>query len=397
MHGLADRGRAELAGALLGPSEYPCPDPAASVDGVDVGVRASAPNLCQRYERIAVEDKHGVERRLEARASEVHDEVLRIDLGDSICVQLACGDELGHRVSVRGNGGARGQTRGQIDHGERHPGQTCGCNGSRKLLQGLQRVAYVVERVPADEGHTVAFADRHEFVLREDHIRVQRPVSVRLPLADERDRTVRFAGAERREHLARPAAHALRMSVRVPEGPYAVPVDEFVRHDLEALETRCFQDRPDVEAEAVRDEGEREFPFLCPRDERLERRVERALGDGLLDHLLPSGGEHRRLVRGGVAQAHLVTVDHLPVPLPGVPADALVPERLEQDHGDIGHARRPVEVDHDRADGKHRSQPAERSAQRSRKRTNARVGEPVAPSGHRSVSCSVQAELPVSR
>ena len=115
-----------------------------------------------------------------------------------------------------------------------------------------------------------------QLALRERHVGVDRPVSIRLPVADEPDGTVRLPVAEHRVHLARPAPDADLVAVHEPHAARSAVAPHTCSFEktVNVAEAGRLEDRPDVEAEAVRDERERDAVRVAPLDEGRERGIE---------------------------------------------------------------------------------------------------------------------------
>ena len=235
--------------------------------------------------------------------------------------------------------------------GDRPSGTGYRRDRSRRRLGRLERAPHVVEVVPRHERDAVAQAMIDQLALRERHVGVDRPVSIRLPVADEPDGTVRLPVAEHRVHLARPAPDADLVAVHESHapGPAVGAPHLLVREDGERAEAGRLEDRPDVEAEAVRDERERDAVRGQPVDEGRERGIQRTVLDGVRDELVTGRAEQRILRLDRVAQSDLAGIDGVVVLGP-----RRVAEHRQQELRDVARARRPVEVDEHRRDREHR-------------------------------------------
>ena len=135
-------------------------------------------------------------------------------------------------------------------------------------------------------------------------------------MADERDRAVALPQPLRGEHLARPAAGAHGVTVRVVLGGCRVLEDEFVGDHLQVPEAGLLQDRADVEREPVGREHQRQASLLGPSDERREARRELRTRDGERQHLLARPSQHRDLVVACLPEPQLTAIHGLVEALP---------------------------------------------------------------------------------
>ena len=185
-----------------------------------------------------------------------------------------------------------------------------------------------------------------EGVLRERDVCVSRAEPVADAVSHERHRPVSLARSLHGLLLAGAAADAARVS-RSEDEPPSVPV---VRHDGKVVESGRFEQRPDVQAEAVGDHGERQTLGRQPGRERRERGIEWTMLEGVRDQFLVVAAE-----RGGLRHEHVAEAD-----LPRVEGAidlgecvAARPEPLQQIHTDVVQARGSVEVNRHGADRQH--------------------------------------------
>jgi hypothetical protein len=190
-----------------------------------------------------------------------------------------------------------------------------------------------------------------ELVLRERDVRVSSAEPIADAVADECHRPVRITCALDGLLLAGPAPDARRVGRDERERS---PIPR-VGDDREVVQAGRCEERFDVEAEAVRDDGERE-PFVRgPGCERSERGVDRTVRQCERDQLLVVGAERRGFSLEDVAQPDRSGLERMVDPGEVTIARCVGSEPSQQIDSDIVQAHGAVEVHHDRSDRQHPS------------------------------------------
>ena len=131
---LADVRKTELPSARLGPRPECGPDAPIAVRGKDVGLGAPSVDLGPCHRRVAVEDEERVDGRIEAHPRETGHEVIAIDIGHPVRIELARDDELGDHIDVVEGEPAGGEPVRQLDHSVLHPGHRSGATGPGRSI-----------------------------------------------------------------------------------------------------------------------------------------------------------------------------------------------------------------------------------------------------------------------
>jgi hypothetical protein len=99
----------ERVGAPLDPLEQGGPDPAEAVGRPDIAVSAPPIHVCPTHQFPVLEHQLRVEPGIESTASELDGDVVLVDLGDAVGIDLAGGDQLEDGPRVGRRRGPRGE------------------------------------------------------------------------------------------------------------------------------------------------------------------------------------------------------------------------------------------------------------------------------------------------
>jgi hypothetical protein len=138
------------------------------------------------------------------------------------------------------------------------------------------------------------------------------------------------------------------MAVRVRERRPPFREGHGVRDDVEVAHPARLEHRSDVEGESVAHHPEVQAYRLRPAHERREGGIDGVAVEGVREHLLPGGRQHRRLAPDRGPQTDPPLLDLGVEVAPG-----RIAERVEQRLRDVLGTDRPVEVHEDGADGRH--------------------------------------------
>jgi len=120
---LSHLGIPERLGASLHPLEQGGPDPAGAVGRPDIAFSARPIQIRPTHQFPVLEHQLRVKLRIESTASERNGDVVLLDFGDAIGVDLAGGDQLEDGPRVGRRRGPRGEAGRQVEvHAVLHPG-----------------------------------------------------------------------------------------------------------------------------------------------------------------------------------------------------------------------------------------------------------------------------------